>query len=136
MKIALVSDAWQPQVNGVVTTLVELVAGLEQRGHDVMLVEPSGFRTFACPGYREILLAWRPYRGVAQRLDDFAPDAVHIATEGPLGSAARRHCLRRGWSFTTAFHTRFPDICWSARSAFPNAGAMPGSGASMPPRRA
>jgi glycosyltransferase involved in cell wall biosynthesis len=108
MKIALVTDAWQPQVNGVVTTLVELVAGLEQRGHEVLLIEPSAFRTFGCPGYREIPLAWRPYRQVARQLDDFAPDAVHIATEGPLGSAARRHCLRQGWSFTTAFHTRFP----------------------------
>ena len=137
MKIALVSDAWQPQVNGVVTTLVELVAGLEQRGHHVMLVEPSAFRTFACPGYRDIPLAWRPYRRVAQRLDDFAPDAVHIATEGPLGGAARRHCLRRGWSFTTAFHTRFPYLleralgiperwgyAWFRRFHAPSSGVM------------
>jgi len=108
MRIALVTDAWKPQVNGVVTTIAEVVDGVTQRGHDVLLVEPSLFRTFACPGYREIRLAWRPYRGVAAMLDAFAPDALHIATEGPLGIAARRHALRRGWSFTTAFHTRFP----------------------------
>jgi glycosyltransferase involved in cell wall biosynthesis len=108
VKIALVTDAWKPQVNGVVTTLAELIDGLKQRGHDVLVVEPSAFRTVACPGYREIPLAWRPYRRVAGMLDSYAPDAVHIATEGPLGGAARRHALHRGWSFTTAFHTRFP----------------------------
>jgi len=108
MKIALVTDAWKPQVNGVVTTLAELVTGIEQRGHELMLIEPSPFRTFACPGYNEIELAWRPYRKVAAQLDAFQPDAIHIATEGPLGCAARKRCLERGWSFTTAFHTRFP----------------------------
>ncbi|MBC7954294.1 MAG: glycosyltransferase family 1 protein [Cytophagales bacterium] len=110
MKIALVTDAWKPQVNGVVTTLVELQQGLVARGHEVMLVEPSGFKRFPCPGYREIELAWRPGKKVAAMLDEAKPDAVHIATEGPLGSAARAHCLRRGWAFTTAFHTRFPEI--------------------------
>ena len=110
MKIALVTDAWMPQVNGVVTTLVELHQGLLQRGHEVVVIEPSGFRRFACPGYREIELAWRPGKRVAALLDAAQADAVHIATEGPLGAAARAHCLRRGWSFTTAFHTRFPDI--------------------------
>lgn len=110
MKILLVTDAWKPQVNGVVTTLVELEQGLTALGHEVVLVEPSGFRRFACPGYREIELAWRPGREVARRIDDARPDAIHIATEGPLGGAARAHCLRRGLAFTTAFHTRFPEI--------------------------
>lgn len=110
MKVALVTDAWLPQVNGVVTTLVELHAGLLKRGHEVVLIDPSGFKRFACPGYREIELAWRPARKVAQLLDECGADAIHIATEGPLGSAARAHCLRRGWAFTTAFHTRFPEI--------------------------
>ena len=114
MKLALVTDAWVPQVNGVVTTLLELQQGLQARGHHVSLIEPSQFRTFPCPGYREIELAWRPGRRVAQLLDDARPDAIHIATEGPLGSAARRHCLRRGLAFTTAFHTRFPDILTEA----------------------
>ena len=110
MKIVIVSDAWLPQVNGVVTTLIELVRGLEARGHDVLLIEPSAFRRFACPGYAEIELAWRPGAKVARIIDAADADAIHIATEGPLGAAARRHCLRRGMAFTTAFHTRFPDI--------------------------
>lgn len=110
MKIALVTDAWLPQVNGVVTTLVELVDGLRARGHSVHLIEPSAHRRFACPGYRELELAWRPGRRVAEQLAALAPDAVHIATEGPIGGAARAFCLRRGWRFTTAFHTRFPEI--------------------------
>ena len=110
MRIALVTDAWLPQVNGVVTTLVELVNGLRARGHEVDLIEPSVHRRFACPGYREMELAWRPGRRVAEQLDALLPDVVHIATEGPIGGAARAHCLRRGWRFTTAFHTRFPEI--------------------------
>jgi glycosyltransferase involved in cell wall biosynthesis len=110
MRILLVTDAWLPQVNGVVTTLVELVAGLRQRGHDVKLIQPSTFRRFLCPGYREIELAWRPGREVARTIDEMPYDAIHIATEGPIGSAARAHCLKRGLAFTTAFHTRFPYI--------------------------
>ncbi len=110
MKLVLVTDAWLPQVNGVVTTLVELLRGLEARGHEVLLIEPSAFKRFACPGYAEIELAWRPGAKVTRIIDAAAPDAVHIATEGPLGVAARRHCLKRGLAFTTAFHTRFPDI--------------------------
>jgi glycosyltransferase involved in cell wall biosynthesis len=110
MKVALITDAWTPQVNGVVTTLVELHAGLLAQGHEVELIEPSGFRRFACPGYREIELAWRPGREVARRLAAADADAIHIATEGPLGSAARAWCRRHGRAFTTAFHTRFPEI--------------------------
>lgn len=110
MKIALVTDAWLPQVNGVVTTLLELRDGLEQLGHRVTMIEPTPFRRFACPGYREIELSWRPGAAVARRLDAGDFDAIHVATEGPLGAAARAHCLKRGWAFSTAFHTRFPDI--------------------------
>lgn len=110
MKIALVTDAWLPQVNGVVTTLVELVQELGLAGHEVTVVHPGLFRTRPCPGYAGIDLAVRPGREMARRLDALQPDAVHIATEGPLGWAARRHCLRRGWAFTTAFHTKFPEI--------------------------
>lgn len=110
MKVALVTDAWSPQVNGVVTTLKELHAGLLAEGHEVVLIEPSAFRRFPCPGYAEIELAWRPFRRVAELLATSQPDAIHIATEGPLGSAARKWCLREGLRFTTAFHTRFPEI--------------------------
>jgi glycosyltransferase involved in cell wall biosynthesis len=114
MKIALVTDAWLPQVNGVVTTLLELQKHLTATGHDVLVIQPGQFKTWPCPGYPGIDLALRPGSGVAQRLDAFAPDAIHIATEGPLGWAARRHCLRRGLAFTTAFHTKFPEIVHAA----------------------
>ncbi len=114
MKIVLVTDAWLPQVNGVVTTLLELIRGLDVRGHEIVLIEPSAFRRFACPGYAGIELAWRPGAQAARAIDAAGADAIHIATEGPLGTAARRHCLRRGLAFTTAFHTRFPDILATA----------------------
>lgn len=114
MKLALVTDAWEPQVNGVVTTLVELVNRLEAQGHRVAVVEPGQFRTRPCPGYAGIDLAIAPGKVVAQALDAFAPDAVHLATEGPLGWAARRYCRARGLAFTTAFHTKFPEIAHAA----------------------
>lgn len=114
MKIVLISDAWKPQVNGVVTTLVELVDGVQQLGHEVAVLHPGLFRTWPCPGYAGIDLAIAPYRSLAKLMDEHMPDAVHIATEGPLGWAARKHCLRRGWAFTTAFHTKFPEILQAA----------------------
>ncbi|MDB5847295.1 MAG: alpha-mannosyltransferase [Rhodoferax sp.] len=114
MRIVLVTDAWQPQVNGVVTTLVELVGHLRQRGHVVEVLHPGLFRTRPCPGYAGIDLAVRPRRALARMLDALAFDALHIATEGPLGWAARGHALRRGLAFTTAFHTRFPEILQAA----------------------
>ena len=114
MKIALVTDAWQPQVNGVVTTLVELVQSLRAGADEIIVIEPGQFRTRPCPGYPGIDLAVRPGSQVRGLLDRAQPDAVHIATEGPLGWAARRHCLRRGWAFTTAFHTKFPEILHAA----------------------
>ena len=114
MKIALVTDAWQPQVDGVVTTLVELVKELEALGHTVRVVHPGGFKTRPCPGYAGIDLAVRPARGLALQLDAFKPDAIHIATEGPLGWAARSYCLRHKLAFTTAFHTKFPEILRAA----------------------
>jgi glycosyltransferase involved in cell wall biosynthesis len=114
MKICIVTDAWMPQVNGVVTTLVELVRELRSSGHEVQVIEPGQFRTRPCPGYAGIDLAIAPARGVAAKLDAFVPDAIHLATEGPLGWAARRYCLRRGLAFTTAFHTKFPEIVKAA----------------------
>ncbi|MEY2618162.1 MAG: hypothetical protein RL522_1164 [Pseudomonadota bacterium] len=114
MKIALVTDAWTPQVNGVVTTLVELVAHLRALKHEVLVVEPGQFETRPCPGYPGIDLAKSPAKRLAQQLDTFQPDAIHLATEGPLGWAGRRYCLKRGLAFTTAFHTRFPEILQAA----------------------
>ena len=110
MKIALVTDAWMPQVNGVVTTLVELVRHLREAGHEVLVVEPGQFRTRPCPGYAGIDLAIAPARVLGQKLEAFRPDAIHLATEGPLGWAGRRYCLRSKLAFTTAFHTKFPEI--------------------------
>lgn len=114
MKLALVTDAWRPQINGVVTTLVELVREMEDLGHQVEVIHPGLFETRACPGYAGIDLAVRPAKNLARRLDAIHFDAIHLATEGPLGWAARRYCLKRKLAFTTAFHTRFPEILKAA----------------------
>ncbi len=82
---------------------------MEKRGHQVRLVSPDAFRSVPCPTYPEIRLALFPGRGVARAIEDFDPQAIHIATEGPLGVAARAHCLKKGYPFTTAYHTRFPE---------------------------
>ena len=108
MKIALVSDAWAPQVNGVVRTLSTTRDCLIDLGHCVRVVSPEGRRTVPCPTYPEIRLTLFPSSDVARELDELRPDAVHIATEGPLGIAARRFCARRGLRFTTSYHTQFP----------------------------
>ena len=109
MRIALVTDAWAPQVNGVVRTLAETTAELRRRGHEVEVTSPDLYRSLPCPTYSEIRLALAGRRKVGRRLAAFGPDAVHIATEGPLGWAARGWCLAQGRPFTTAFHTQFPD---------------------------
>ena len=109
MRILLVSDAWTPQVNGVVRTLQQVRSECEALGHRVDVVSPEQFRTVPCPTYPEIRLALRPGRAIGRRVDAVRPESVHIATEGPLGIAARRQCLRRGRPFTTSYHTRFPE---------------------------
>ncbi len=114
MKLALVTDAWQPQINGVVTTLVELVRELRDQGHTVEVIHPGLFKTRPCPGYAGIDLAVRPAKALAQMLQSLSPDAIHLATEGPLGWAARSYCLRHKLAFTTAYHTRFPEILQAA----------------------
>lgn len=114
MKIALVTDTWAPQVNGVVTTLVALVEQLRMMGHQVEVIQPYQFETTPCPGYKGIDLALGAGKAVAHRLDSFKPDSIHLATEGPLGWAARRYCLKQGLVFTTAFHTRFPELLRAA----------------------
>jgi glycosyltransferase involved in cell wall biosynthesis len=114
MKIALITDAWLPQVNGVVTTLLELVRDLDGRGHEVLVIHPGQFKTRPCPGYAGIDLAQRPRAALSRQLDAFVPDAIHIATEGPLGWAARGYCRRHRLQFTTAFHTKFPEILKAA----------------------
>jgi glycosyltransferase involved in cell wall biosynthesis len=114
MKLALLTDAWQPQVNGVVTTLVELVREMRQRGHEVVVIHPGLFKTRPCPGYPGIDLAVQPDRSLPGLLESFAPDCIHLATEGPIGWAARSYCRKKGLRFTTAFHTRFPEILQAA----------------------
>lgn len=109
MRIAIATDAWMPQVNGVVRTLSMTVNQLIERGHDVELIVPDQFMTLPLPGYREIRLALAPRRGTRRALREFSPDVVHIVTEGPIGWSARRWCQDTGVAFTTAFHTRFPD---------------------------
>jgi glycosyltransferase involved in cell wall biosynthesis len=118
VKIAIVTDAWRPQTNGVVQTLSTTAQTLRAGGHDVLVIEPNQFRTFPCPTYPEIRLAWLPYRRLAQLLLDFGPDGIHIATEGTLGMAARSWCLRNRFAFTTSYHTQFPEYV-RARAPIP-----------------
>ena len=108
MRIMIVTDAWFPQTNGVVNTLAQTAAWLVRFGHEVRIAAPRDFRTIPCPSYPEIRVAVRPMAGLARKVQLFRPQALHIATEGPLGLAARRYCLRRGWRFTTSYHTQFP----------------------------
>jgi glycosyltransferase involved in cell wall biosynthesis len=109
LRILLVTDAWAPQINGVVVSLQNTVQWLLAWGHEVHVLSPQGFRTMPMPTYPEIPLALFPAREVARRFREFDAHAVHIATEGPLGAAARAYCLRHGLAFTTAYHTCFPE---------------------------
>lgn len=118
MKLALVTDAWLPQTNGVVRTLATTVHHLQQLDVQVEVLHPQAFRTAPCPTYPEIRLALFAGRALARRLEAFAPDAVHVATEGPLGLAARNWCRRHGREFTTAYHTQFPEYV-RARAPIP-----------------
>lgn len=108
-RIAIATDAWFPQVNGVVRTLAATLAELDRRGLEVELITPQRFGTVPLPGYSQIRLALAPRFSARRMLDSFAPDIVHIATEGPIGWAARGWCRARGVPFTSAFHTRFPE---------------------------
>jgi glycosyltransferase involved in cell wall biosynthesis len=109
MDLIIISDAWHPQINGVVRTLDKLTDGLRGRGWRVTVIGPDQFRTIPCPTYPDIPLAIAPGRRLAKLIDQALPAAIHIATEGPLGVAARSHCIKRGAPFTTAYHTRFPE---------------------------
>ncbi|MEN3793827.1 glycosyltransferase family 1 protein [Fulvimarina sp. MAC3] len=105
----IATDAWEPQVNGVVRTLSQLAKTLRRRGHVVEMVSPSDFRTVPCPSYPDIRLALATKNAMRRRIEAFEPTRIHIATEGPIGSAARKAVLELGMSFTTSFHTRFPE---------------------------
>jgi glycosyltransferase involved in cell wall biosynthesis len=119
MKIMLITDAWDPQVNGVVTTMKRVIAETEAMGHEWEIVSPAdGFPTVPLPTYSEIRLALFARRKIEDRFHEFEPDAVHIVTEGPLGMAGRAMCLRLKHPFSTAYHTRFPEYL-SARLPVP-----------------
>ena len=122
--IALVTDAWAPQVNGVVRTLTSVTSVLEGWGHKVTIISPDQYRSLPCPSYPEIRLALTGRNSVGRRLEALAPDAIHIATEGPLGLAARRFCIGRRIPFTTAYHTQFPDYL-ARRTGLPAATFWP-----------
>ncbi len=110
MKVLIVSDAWHPQINGVVRTYEYLSRELEKLGIDVQVIGPAHFpATLPMIFYPEIRLAVRPYHRLKRLIDEYAPDKIHIATEGPLGWAARKYCLRHDRAFTTSYHTQFPD---------------------------
>jgi len=108
LRILIATDAGRPQVNGVVRTLEMTAAELNRAGHEVRFLTAHGRFTLPCPTYPEIRLTLAPRRAAVRALDEFRPDAVHIATEGPIGLAMRAECLKRGAAFTTAYHTRFP----------------------------
>lgn len=131
MRIVIVSDAAPPQVNGVVRTLQQLTQNLKAMGHEVTFITPDLFTTVPMPTYPEIRLALFPGRKIARMIREANPNAIHIATEGPLGLAARSFCVRKGIPFSTSFHTRFAEYL-NARTGIPSLGAMPSSAASMP----
>ncbi|HEU0066999.1 MAG TPA: glycosyltransferase family 1 protein [Sphingomonas sp.] len=119
MRIAIVTDAWAPQVNGVVRTLQAVRREVEAMGHAVLVLSPDRFRSIPCPTYPEIRLAMPATRAIGRLIEDFAADAVHLSTEGPLCLAARRWCLTRARPFTTAYHTQFPDYVAARTGADP-----------------
>ncbi|MEM1380339.1 MAG: glycosyltransferase family 1 protein [Pseudomonadota bacterium] len=118
LKIVIATDAWKPQLNGVVTTLDTLGQILTKAGNQVLYITPQDFKSMPMPSYPEIRLSLFPNRKVASMINDFQPDAIHIATEGPIGRATRRFCRRRKFPYTTSFHTRFPEYAYD-RIRFP-----------------
>ena len=118
MRILLATDAWEPQVNGVVRTLTRVVSEMRAMGHSVEVISPDQFKTFPLPTYPEIKLAVGAYERAQERFKSFEPEAIHIATEGPIGLAARRICVEWKLPFTTSYHTKFPEYV-SARLPVP-----------------
>lgn len=108
-RVVLVTDAWEPQVNGVVRTLTRVTGELREMGIEIEVISPLGYRTMPLPTYPEIKLALGAKKDIERRIQEFEPDAIHIATEGPLGWAARSICLKWDWPYTTSYHTKFPE---------------------------
>ncbi|WP_315755349.1 MULTISPECIES: glycosyltransferase family 1 protein [unclassified Bradyrhizobium] len=120
MRILIATDAWHPQVNGVVRTLTSLARAAAGLGADITFLTPEGFPSFGVPTYPGLRLAVTNGREIARRIEAAAPDAIHIATEGTIGWAVRRYCLRHGLPFTTSYTTRFPEYV-SVRTGIPDA---------------
>src|SRR5437868_7245187 len=118
MRILIATDAWHPQVNGVVRTLSMMADAAKNLGVEVSFLTPQSFRTFALPSYPDLRLALPTPAKIARLIEDARPNAIHIATEGPIGFWVRRYCRKHGLPFTTSFHTRFPEYV-SARSSIP-----------------
>lgn len=120
MRILIATDAWHPQINGVVWTLAMTAAAAKPLGVDIRFLTPESFRTVALPGYPGMRVAMPAPSRIAALITEANPDSIHIATEGPIGLLVRRYCRRHGRLFTTSFHTRFPDYI-SARAPIPEA---------------
>jgi glycosyltransferase involved in cell wall biosynthesis len=118
VKILVATDAWHPQVNGVVRTLTMMAQAAKTFGVEVDFLTPQSFRTFALPSYPDLRLALPGPRQIRKLIEAARPDSIHIATEGPIGFLVRRYCRKHGLPFTTSFHTRFPEYV-SARSPIP-----------------
>ena len=118
MRVLVATDAWHPQVNGVVRTYERLALEASKLGFEISVLAPCAFRTLPCPTYPEIRLALATPRAIAAHIDKARPDFIHIATEGPVGLMTRRYCRKRRWPFTTSYHTRFPEYV-SARLPVP-----------------
>ena len=118
MRILIATDAWHPQVNGVVRTLTSLKRAAGSLGADIEFLTPEGFPSMELPTYPGLRVAWTNRREIARRIEAAAPEAIHIATEGPVGWAVRAYCLRRGLAFTTSYTTRFPEYI-AVRSIIP-----------------
>ena len=134
MRVLVATDAWAPQVNGVVRTYERLAVEAPKQGCDIAFLSPALFRTLPCPTYPEIRLALAGSRAIAREIERARPDFIHIATEGPIGLMTRRYCRKRKWPFTTSYHTRFPEYvaarlpvperwCYALQRRFHNAGA-------------
>jgi glycosyltransferase involved in cell wall biosynthesis len=120
MRVLIATDAWHPQVNGVVRTLTSLARSALNLGVDIAFLTPEGFASVPVPTYPGLRLALPSPVGIAKRMHRIKPDAIHIATEGPIGHMVRRYCIHRGLPFTTSYTTRFPEYI-SARLSIPEA---------------
>ncbi len=118
MRVLIATDAWHPQVNGVVRTLTSLARSAKALGVDIEFLSFDGFPTFPLPTYPGLRLALPSRAKIARRIDAIAPDAIHLATEGPIGHGVRAYCIKRGLAFTTSYTTRFPEYI-SARAPIP-----------------